>query len=44
MKKSKQLVTLILASLFLFISVKGMASEFNFASKSSHTREPNRQI
>lgn len=31
MKKSKQLVTLILASLFLFISVKGMASEFNFA-------------
>lgn len=31
MKKSKQLIILVLASLFFFISVRGMASEFNFA-------------
>jgi LPXTG-motif cell wall-anchored protein len=31
MKKSKSLVTLILASFFFFFSVKGLASELNFA-------------
>jgi LPXTG-motif cell wall-anchored protein len=31
MKKSKQLITLVLASLLFFISIKGTASEFNFA-------------